>query len=329
MRRLAFGFTRGGGEPPAFTVSIGSGDVTTGTLLTATITPDPSPLTPTYQWTDDGVNIAGRTSATYTPAIGTDSVADLSQIRCVVTIDSEPYTSNARRIVYAAPTFSQQPQITGTPYIGNTLTLVEGTAGPNATLEIVTFTLAGVDKTGELSGLDWDTTGESPGEIAFRVSATNSGGTTLSNIITANLIVDPAVDPILHDVTFSSPGGNPQLDDDFTYTGEDTLRRIGAFRAGGSALTAEQLIAGTGTFVHRFVIENYTGSQVSINAFANEETVTAVDSIIVETNNGGQSAVVTEAVSGLAFDDWAFSGSSITSSPTIAEPIVSGSSITG
>lgn len=98
------GFFRKGGPSAPFSVSIGSGPFTTGTLLTATITPDPAPTVPTYQWTDDGVNITGATSQTYTPTIGTDSVAEGSIIRCVATVDGEAYTSNGREIQAEAST---------------------------------------------------------------------------------------------------------------------------------------------------------------------------------------------------------------------------------
>lgn len=104
--RLGFGVGLGrrgsGNRGSAFRVSIGEGPVTTGTLLTATVTPPLGAQVVTYQWRDDGVNIAGRTSATYTPAIGTDSVADASSISVVVIIDGTPYTSNSRQIRYAA-----------------------------------------------------------------------------------------------------------------------------------------------------------------------------------------------------------------------------------
>jgi hypothetical protein len=86
-------------------VSIGVGGFITGTLLTATVTGLVGGETITYQWTDDGANISGRTSATYTPAIGTDGVANASLIRCVVTVDGgAPILSSGRQIQYAAGT---------------------------------------------------------------------------------------------------------------------------------------------------------------------------------------------------------------------------------
>ncbi len=85
------------------------------------------------------------------------------------------------------PAFTTQPAITGTLEIGETLTLTEGVATNGATLSIILFELDGVDKSGELVGLDWDTTGESPGTISYQVRATNSEGSVDSDLITATL----------------------------------------------------------------------------------------------------------------------------------------------
>lgn len=311
-------YKKGGGSP--FAVSIGSGSVTSGAELTATITPDPSPATPTYQWTDDGVSIAGATSATYSPTIGTDSVADLSLIRCVVTIDGEPYTSNARTIVYAAPTFSAQPQITGILSIGQTLTLVEGTAGPNATLEIVTFTLAGVDKTGELVGLDWDTTGESAGEIALQVSATNSGGTTLSDIITANLLasVNPTVTSF--SVTERAGGQKDLLNLTVNKNGSTDTHVLGIVtRNGGTQLTGAQIKAGTGTFLERVVIDPLpTTPNFDLTGFtATSNGDRDIDVAVWEKNNGGVSDSATDNAIGLNFTALAFVSAETSSANTV------------
>jgi hypothetical protein len=83
-------------------VSIGSGPFTTGNELTATVSSLEGGETVTYQWTDDGANITGATSSTYTPAIGTDSVADASDIGVTIIVDGgDPITSSTREIRYA------------------------------------------------------------------------------------------------------------------------------------------------------------------------------------------------------------------------------------
>lgn len=122
---------------PSYSVSIGSGDVVTGTELTATVNGLEGGETVSYQWTDDGANISGATSSTYTPAIGTDSVAKNSLIRCVATVDGEPYTSGSRRIItaratggtdldlsFVAGTGGSQNLLANWTLNGNTMTLV-------------------------------------------------------------------------------------------------------------------------------------------------------------------------------------------------------------
>lgn len=84
-----------------YSVTIGSGFVTTGATLTASINNLQGGEVITYQWQDDGVNIAGATASTYAPAIGVSSVADASAITCDVTIDGDVFSSGPRTIVYA------------------------------------------------------------------------------------------------------------------------------------------------------------------------------------------------------------------------------------
>ncbi len=87
-----------------------------------------------------------------------------------------------------APTFSVDPSFGAGSYAANaTVTFALGTAGPGATVTVDTFTLNGVDKRGELSGLSWNSTGEPAGTMTLRARAQNSGGVTLSRIVTASL----------------------------------------------------------------------------------------------------------------------------------------------
>lgn len=173
-------------EPIPYSVSIGSGDVTTGTLLTATVNGLVGGETVTYQWTDDGVNIAGRTSSTYTPAIGTDSVADASLIRCVATVDGTPYTSNGRRIVYAAGSFGAMTNQSFTDDTGNQTYTFAAATGANLTwtYSLVTAT-AGVTIDSATRTITFDT-----GALAvqsgttFTVRATDQYGRTIDRSAT-------------------------------------------------------------------------------------------------------------------------------------------------
>lgn len=140
-----------------------------------------------YQWKRGGVNISGATAASYTLVAGDDG----SDVSCDVTATDDggntTATTAAVNVTYSAPVFTNQPNFGTSSYeMGDIVTFSEGVAA-NATLSVETFTLGGVDKSGELSGTSWDTTGESAGTIALRVEASNSGGTTLSNTITVAL----------------------------------------------------------------------------------------------------------------------------------------------
>lgn len=124
--------------------------------------------------------------------------------------DGKTYRASAQ-ILYALPSFSAQPTITGTLTSGQTLTLTEGIAGPAATLAIDRFTLDGVEKSGELVGLDWDTTGEPGGEIQYRVAAQNLRGLTLSNLITATLQDAPVTPAVITIVSAEQVGDNLEV----------------------------------------------------------------------------------------------------------------------
>ena len=169
MIGISLGLTRrGGGVVALFRVSIGSGNVTSGATLTATITPAPAPLVPSYQWTDDGAPIPGRTSASYAPAIGTDGVSDASLIRCVVTLDGIAYASNARRIVFAAGT---APTIAAQTFTVDTAITPINAAASGAGL---TFTYAA---TGLPAGLAINA---STGSITGTPTAASSGTAALT-----------------------------------------------------------------------------------------------------------------------------------------------------
>ena len=140
-----------------------------------------------HRWFADGVQIGGATAATFTPNIGTN-VADLDALTYRPTVDGQEVISAAYTVRRVPPAFTVQPTLDSSTYnVGDTVTLTEGTASNSATLSISTFTLSGVDKSGEISMLTWDSTGESAGSIEYQVTASNSGGSVLSNMIAATL----------------------------------------------------------------------------------------------------------------------------------------------
>ena len=100
-----------------------------------------------------------------------------------------------RIVVYSTPpAFSTQPAFSAGAYtVGDIVTISEGVAGPGARLSIDRFELDGLDKSLDLLGAGWDTSGEPAGTLTLVVRATNSGGATLSNEVTAALGVPDVV----------------------------------------------------------------------------------------------------------------------------------------
>lgn len=102
--------------------------------------------------------------------------------------DFSTEASLAAIVAPAPPSFTQQPSLGAVAFrVGDTVTLDLGTAVVAATLAIEAFTLDGVDLKPELSGLSWNSSGHSPGTLSLQVRATNSGGSVLSNVVTASL----------------------------------------------------------------------------------------------------------------------------------------------
>lgn len=100
------------------------------------------------------------------------------------------WNSNAVTVTVStpAPAFTAQPSISPDPStVGDTINLSLGTATNSTSLTIEVFTLGGVDKTGDVSGNQFDTAGETAGAFSFQVRASGPGGTVLSNVISGTL----------------------------------------------------------------------------------------------------------------------------------------------
>jgi len=166
-----------------YSVSIGSGPFTTGTELTATVNGLEGGETVTYQWTDDGVKISGATASTYTAAIGTDSVADASQIRCVAIVDGgDPITSAAREIRYAAGSVTESALADWT--IDDAALNIDFTSDFTTTNLTGSYVITGLpdgvvdDGDGTISGtVDGST--ETPGTQSVTVTFTDHYGRTI------------------------------------------------------------------------------------------------------------------------------------------------------
>lgn len=88
----------------SYSVSIGSGEIISGDLLTANVSGLEGGETVTYQWRADGSDVSGATSQTFTPIIG-GNVTDAEDISVSVTVDaSSPFFSGVREVRYDSGT---------------------------------------------------------------------------------------------------------------------------------------------------------------------------------------------------------------------------------
>ena len=105
-----------------------SGSTTVGSSLTANPgTWNPSDVSFAYQWFANGVAIAGATGQTFTPTPAQDG----AQVAVRVIASKSGYfpasaSSNSVRVVTAPITNNTPPLITGTPTVGQTLSLSSG-----------------------------------------------------------------------------------------------------------------------------------------------------------------------------------------------------------
>lgn len=133
MSLLLLGSGRGApgpaGDPPVNTVApvaSGTGEVGQTLSVTTGTWTGLEPITYSYQWQRDGVNIGGATNSTYTLVSG-DADTD---VRCVVTgtndDGSSSANSNAISVLYP-PVNTVAPVASGTGNIGQTLSVTTGT----------------------------------------------------------------------------------------------------------------------------------------------------------------------------------------------------------
>ena len=183
----------GGALPPSNTVApsvTGTGAV--GQMLSCSQGSwSQSPTSYTYQWTRDGINIAGATTSTYFVV-----TADASHfIGCSVTAvnanGSASASSNTIAVAAIAPTNSAAPVVTGTGAVGQTLSTTNGTWNNSPTSYTYQWQRSGVNISGAtlstylLVGADATTL------VGCVVTASNSGGSasTGSNTISVAAVL--------------------------------------------------------------------------------------------------------------------------------------------
>jgi hypothetical protein len=198
---LSLAMIGGAGEPPEPPIPVPENTeapAVTGTfkigqtLSVSDGTWDGSPSSYAYQWTRDGDDISGATSNTHLLAADDDESFVTAKVRAANDGGASAWVTatGGAGVTYPAPTFSVQPSFTKSSYIIGEEDAVFslGTAGPDAHLEVELFTLDDVDREDDLLGNTFfPTEGEPEGTLALQVRATNSGGFTLSDTVTADI----------------------------------------------------------------------------------------------------------------------------------------------
>jgi hypothetical protein len=132
----------------------------------------------TYQWKKAGVNISGETASTYVVVSGDAG----SAITCAVTATNAAGSTSATSSgVNAAnvPSNSVAPAITGNPYVGQTLTVSDGTWSANgATISGYTYQWKrdGVAISGATASTHVVVSGDISTSLTCTVTATNAAG---------------------------------------------------------------------------------------------------------------------------------------------------------
>lgn len=176
-----------------------TGTPTVGQTLSSTVgtwTGNPAP-TYTRQWRRGATDIAGATGTTYTLV-----EADVGQtITCVVTATNSEGSNTATSnevgpVAGIAPSFTVDPVLSGTPTVGETLSVTNGTAGG---IPAATFTRAWLRDGDEIAGATGTTrvlTEDDIGaQISVRVTATNSAGSDVAVSNELGPVVAPEPDP--------------------------------------------------------------------------------------------------------------------------------------
>jgi hypothetical protein len=172
------------GMPVSTVNGLVDGKAVSGSELTGVITGLLGTEVVEHGWQIDGTLVPGANQASFTPAIGVNA-SDNSAIAYSPKINGVTVLSIWKSVVRPVPVFSIQPSIIGDLVAGAILQIDPGVASGALTIE--ELTLNGIDRTGTLIGMAFDTAGANAGDIRLRIRATNSGGTVLSDLIIVTL----------------------------------------------------------------------------------------------------------------------------------------------
>ena len=171
-------------------VPVISGAVKVGSVLTATGTWGPAPVTLKYQWKANGVAITGATAATYRP-----TVSDLGKTLTVtVTGSNAGYvtvakTSALTAIVAVGTLAAPVPTVTGTPTVGAILTATPGEWGPAPVTLKYQWSADGVAITGAVASTYQPVAADAGKTLTVTVTGAKAGYATASQASAATVAV--------------------------------------------------------------------------------------------------------------------------------------------
>src|SRR5690606_26678393 len=160
-----------------------------------TLTADPQTWSPaptlTYQWTRNGVDIAGATSSTYTPVAGDVGANIAVKVTGALTgFTTTTRTSATVTVQQGQFSFAPVPTITGTATVGETLTASPGMWEPVPSLAFQ-WTRNGQDIAGATSSTYTLVGADAGTAIRVKVTATRDGYQTQSKVSNPTSTVSP------------------------------------------------------------------------------------------------------------------------------------------
>ena len=203
---LTSNLNNGGGGPiptPTPPVNIVTPNVTGSSIIGQTLTTTDgtwtgtNPITYTYQWKNNGVDILGETNSTYVTVLGDYGDSITCEVTGTNVAGSSSATSNSIVVTASTPVNVSAPVVSGINVVGEVLTTTDGTWTGTAP---ITYTYQWVRDTTNISGEISSTYTLAQADASFDVycvvTATNLGGSASSNS-NSNYILDADADAFL------------------------------------------------------------------------------------------------------------------------------------
>ena len=188
---LTSNLNKGGGgpiPPPSPPVNIVAPNITGSSVIGQTLTcsngtwTGTNPITYTYQWKNNGVDILGETNSTYVTVFGDYGDSITCEVTGTNIAGSSSAISNSIVVTAATPVNVSAPVVSGTNVVGDILTTTDGTWTGTAP---ITYTYQWVRNATNIPGETSSTYTLDQADAAFSVycvvTATNIGGSANAN----------------------------------------------------------------------------------------------------------------------------------------------------